>query len=219
MELQLKELKIGDFVEFVQRPVSIPRTDEISEGWHIIRCFPNLELEASIGLNLRGYEAYCPSEYPLVRSNRMENGRRVMVVRAKAMLPGYAFVRFRSGDWDFEGVRRVRGVSDFMRKMDSRGEMVPAGLKDSEVEKMRQEDALAFERYQKEQARRVAEAAAKASGKPEVEFERGKLVRVDGPTGETWIGTMLEKRGTKRIQVLKDNAKIIVPHSRVHPLE
>jgi transcription antitermination factor NusG len=191
----------------------------ISSGWHIIRCLPNLELTASIGLNARGYQAYCPSEYAMVRTNRIENGRRVMTMRPKAMLPGYAFVRFASGNWDFEGVRRVKGVSDFMRKMDSRGEMVPAGLTYAEVEKMRQEDALAFAAYQKEQARRDAEAAAKASGKPEVEFAVGKVVRVDGPTGEPWIATMLEERGTKRIQVLKDNAKIIVPHSRIHPFE
>lgn len=195
-----------------QRPV-------INSGWHIVLCEPNQEICVSIALNVRGYESFCPAEYRPQRTNRTENGRRVYENRAKAMIPGYDFVRFEHGQWDFEGVKAVRGVRGFMKVADSHGEMVPAGLSASEVDRLKWEDASAFESYQRLMAKRAADEAARLSGKPEVEFEEGKRVRVEGPTGEEWIGVMLQQRGSGRVQILRDNMKIILPHSKIHSLE
>lgn len=191
----------------------------INSGWHIVLCEPNVELNVSIALNVRGFESFCPAEYRRQRTNRTENGRRVYENRARAMIPGYNFVRFEPGLWDFNGVRRVKGVRDFMKKADSRGEMVPAGLTPDDIDKLKSADALAFQKHQAHMAKIAAEEAARIAGKPEVEFEHGKQVRVDGPLGEDWIGTMLQQRGTKRVQVLVNNASIIVPHHKIHALE
>lgn len=206
MGYELQEL------EALVEPDQAPQTSTIASGWHILRCQPNLEIVAVLGLNERGFEAYCPEEYHLVRTNKVENGRRVRVMRPRAMITGYAFVRFDAGAWDFEGVRRVKGVGDFLRING-----YPAGLSLSEVHRLRAVHAIELEKYHREVARRAAEAEGR--GKPEVEFEAGKQVRVDGPTGEPWIATMLQERGSRRVQVMVDNAKIIVEHSRIHELE
>jgi transcription antitermination factor NusG len=197
-------------------PKREPAREVINAGWHILRCMPNMELCVSIALNVRGYESFCPAEYRPQRTNRMENGRRVMESRARAMITGYDFIRFDAGKWDFEGVRRVKGVIDFM-KIEGR----PAGLMASEIDRLKALDAAAFERHSRDLARKAAEAAARAAGKsiPEVEFEAGKEVRVDGPTGEDWVGVMVRQRGNNRIEILRQNAKIIVPHSRIHMLD
>jgi hypothetical protein len=106
-----------------------------------------------------------------------------------------------------------------MKIADRHGEMVPAGLSASDVDRLKAEDAAAFVKHQALMAKRAAEEAARLAGKPEVEFEQGKAVRVDGPTGEAWIGVMLQQRGSNRVAILRDNAKIIVPHSRIHSIE
>lgn len=189
-------------------------TTAIKSGWHILRCQPNMEITAAEALNIRGFDAYCPEEYHLVRTNKTENGRRVRAMKPRAMITGYAFVRFEPGAWDFEGVRRVKGVGDFLRIGG-----YPGGLTLDEVDGLRTVHRAELDKYEREVARRAAEDAAKAQGKPEVKFERGKQVCVDGPTGESWIATMLQERGNRRVQVMVDNAKIIVDHSRVHEME
>lgn len=192
---------------------SKPEPEVIKEGWHILRFVPNMELCASIALNVRDYETFCPAEYKPQRTNRMENGRRVTESRARAMITGYGFIRFDPGHWDFEGVRRIKGVIDFMKI-----EGKPAGLRHSEVERFRALDAAEFARHQREMARKAAEEADRASGKPEVAFEQGKEVQIDGPLGERWIGRMMQQRGAGRVVILRENAKIIVPHTRIHEI-
>jgi transcription antitermination factor NusG len=135
------------------------------------------------------------------------------------MIPGYGFVRFKPGQLDFEGVRKVRGVRGFMKIADRNGDLVPAGLSDEEVNKLKSADAEAFRKHQILMAKRAAEEAARLAGKPEVEFEEGKEVRIEGPLGETWIGKMLQQRGAKRVVILRDNAKIIVSANKIHKLE
>jgi transcription antitermination factor NusG len=193
------------------QPVREPQI--IITGWHIVLCEPNVEIQTSIMLNVRGFESFCPAEYRPQRTNRMENGRRVMETRAKAMIPGYSFLRFDEGKWDFDGVRRVKGVREFMKI-----EGKPAGLHHREVDRFKALDAKEFQRHRNEMARKAEEEAARAAGKPEVEFKEGKEVRVDGPLGESWIGKMLQQRGAGRVVILRGNAKIIVPHTRVHEL-
>jgi transcription antitermination factor NusG len=202
---------VQELQELVEPKIE-PEPAVIRSGWHILRCQPNMEIIAAGGLNDRGFEAYCPEEYHLVRTNKVENGRRVRVMKPRAMITGYAFVRFDAGAWDFEGVRRVKGVGDFLRING-----YPAGLSLSEVRRLRAVHAMELEKYNREVARCVAEAEGR--GKPEVAFEVGKQVRVDGPTGEPWIATMLQERGARRVQVLFANAKIIVEHSRIHEME
>jgi transcription antitermination factor NusG len=202
-------------VQKIQKVVE-PETERlvITSGWHILRCLSNVEIQISIMLNVRGYESFCPAEYRPQRTNRMENGRRVMETRARAMITGYGFVRFDHDAWDFDGVRRVKGVIDFMKI-----EGKPAGLHDHEIDRFKALDAAEFIRHQREMARKAADEAARLSGKPEVTFEQGKQVRVDGPLGEAWIGVMMQQRGAGRVAILRENAKIIVPHNRIHGIE
>jgi transcription antitermination factor NusG len=186
----------------------------ITSGWHIVRCLPNMEINVSDMLTVRGYESFCPVEYRPQRTNGVKNGRRVMEPRAIAMITGYDFVRFDHGDWDFEGVRRVKGVIDFLKI-----EGKPAGLHHREVDRFKALDAEEFIRHQREMARNATDKAARLSGKPEVAFEQGKQVRVDGPLGEAWIGVMMQQRGAGRVAIMRENAKIIVPHNRIHGME
>jgi transcription antitermination factor NusG len=173
-----------------------------------------MEIVAAKGLTDRGFAAFCPEEYQAVRTNKVENGRRVRVLRPRAMITGYSFVRFDVGAWDFEGVRRVKGVGDFLRVNG-----MPAGLTSSEVARIHFVHNEELAKYRREMARLAAEEAARLSGKPAVAFEAGKRVRVDGPTGEPWIATMLQERGARRVQVMVDNAKIIVEHYRIREME
>ncbi|WP_375414639.1 transcription termination/antitermination protein NusG [uncultured Bradyrhizobium sp.] len=190
----------------------------INSGWHIVLCEPNVEIQVSIALNVRGYESFCPAEHRPQRTNRTKNGRRVYEDRAKAMIPGYNFVRFEYRKWDFEGVKAVRGVRGFMKVADRHGDMVPAGLSGADIERLRAEDEAAFVRHQALMAKRATDEADRIAGKPEVEFEAGKQVRIDGPTGERWVGVMVRQRGSSRVELLRANAKIIVPHSKIHNL-
>jgi transcription antitermination factor NusG len=186
----------------------------IESGWHILRCQPAMEIKACEGLTDRGFEAYCPVEYQLTATNRVENGRRVRELRPRALITGYMFLQLDRDEWDARRGHEVRGVGKFLM-INGRS----AGLTHAEVARLRVVDAEEFAKYQRDVAKRAAEAAAKASGKPQVEFEQGKTVRVDGPTGEPWIATMLQERGARRIQVMVNNAKIIVEHYRVHEME
>lgn len=186
----------------------------INSGWHIVLCEPNMELTADEGLRIRGFESFCPSEYADTKTNRMENGRRVRVMRPKAMITGYDFVRFETGKWDFDGVRRVKGVRDFMKI-----EGKPAGLLPKEIDRLKFLHVQAHEKHEAYLAKKLAQELAYETGEPEVEFERGKMVRVDGPLGEEWIAEMVQQRGSNRVAVLWKNAKIIVDHRRVHSIE
>jgi transcription antitermination factor NusG len=132
-------------------------TTTINSGWHILRCAPNMEIIAAQGLTDRGFEAYCPEEYHHVRTNKVENGRRVRVMKPRAMITGYAFVHFEPGHWDFDGVKRVRGVGDFLRRYGT-----PLGLSAAEIHTLRMVHASELDKYNRELARRAADDAAKA---------------------------------------------------------
>lgn len=192
----------------------------ISSGFRILRVQPNLEIGVAAELDYRKLTTFCPEEYRLVRTNKVENGRRVRVPRPVAMITGYIFVQIQDDDeWRARRGDEVRGVGKFLQiKMQSEG-LRYAGLSHLDIDKLRAVHADELAKYEREMARRAAEAAAKLSGKPTVAFEVGKQVRVDGPTGEPWIATMLQERGARRVQVMVDNAKIIVEHSRVHEIE
>lgn len=188
----------------------------ISSGYRILRAQPNMEVGVAHTLNDRGIDAFCPEEYRLVRTNKVENGRRVRVPRPVAMITGYIFVKLRDDDeWYERRGHEVRGIGKFLQINGKH-----AGLRNSEIEQLRAVHAVELAKYEREVARRAADAAAKLSGKPTVPFEAGKQVRVDGPTGEPWIATMLQERGARRVQVMLDNAKVVVvEHSRVHEVE
>ncbi len=173
-----------------------------------------MEIKACEGLTDRGFEAYCPVEYQMTRTNKVENGRRVRELRPRALITGYMFLQLFHGEWDVRRGHEVRGVSDFLKINGGY-----AGLSFDEIDRLRATDAEQLAKFQRAEAKRAAEDAAKAAGKAIVPFKPGKTVRVDGPTGESWIATMIEERGARRIQVLYDNARIIVEHHRVHEMD
>lgn len=203
--------ELQDLIE----PKIEPSRAVISSGWRILRIQPNMEIFVAETLSDRKLKAFCPEEYRFVRTNRVENGRRIRVPRPVAMITGYIFVHIQDDDeWRECRGDEVRGVGKFLQINGK-----PAGLRNAEIDQLRAVHAVELAKYEREMARRAAEAAAKASGKPEVAFEAGKRVHVDGPTGEPWIATMLQERGARRVQVMVDNAKIIVEHYRIREIE
>jgi hypothetical protein len=192
-----------------------------NSGYLILRFMPNMEIPGCSLLNDRSsgrWEAFSPEEYRLARTNKVENGRRVRTLRPHAMITGYGFLRF-AGGWDVDDLNEVRHVlrdkGDFWTRYRK-----PMGLTVAEVDRLRSVHAEELAKYQRQVARREAEDAAKIAGKPTVAFERGKQVLVDSPTGEPWIATMLQERGSRRVAVMLENARVmILEHSRVHEVE
>jgi transcription antitermination factor NusG len=202
-------------LEELVNPKIEPNRAVINSGYRILRVQPSLEIGIAAELNYRKLSTFCPEEYRLIRTNKVENGRRIRVPRPVAMITGYIFVQLQDDDeWRERRGHEVRGVGKFLQINGK-----PAGLRNSEIEQLHAVHVVEVAKYEREIARRAAEAAAKLSGKPTVAFEAGKQVRVDGPTGEPWIATMLQERGSRRVQVMVDNAKIIVEHSRIHEIE
>lgn len=191
---------------------------ESASGYLILRFMPNMEISGTAALNEASagkWDAFSPEEYRLARTNRIENGRRVRALRPHAMITGYGFIRF-AGAWDLDDMNDVRRVlrhkGDFWTRNGN-----PMGLTVPEVDRLRGVHAEELAKYQREVARRAAEEAAKLAGKATIEFVPGKQVRVDGPTGEPWIATMLQERGSRRVAVMLENARVmVVEHYRVH---
>lgn len=190
---------------------------ETRSGFLILRFVPNAEISSCGLLNRRSdgrWDAFSPEEYRLARTNKIENGRRVRALRPHAMITGYGFLRF-SGQWDLDDMNDVRRIlrdkGDFWTRAGK-----PMGLTASEVDRLRSVHAEELAKYERETARRAAQEAAKLAGKPTVPFEQGKQVMVDSPTGAPWIATMLQERGSKRVAVMLENARVmVVEHYRV----
>jgi hypothetical protein len=214
----MRDTDVQELQDLIAPKIEMSRA-VISSGYRILRVQPNLEIGVASELNYLKLSTFCPEEYRLVRTNKVENGRRVRVPRPVAMITGYVFVQVSDDDeWRERRGHEVRGVGKFLQVVHPTG-LRYGGLSNSEIERLRAVHAIETAKYEREIARRAAEAAARASGKPTVVFEAGKQVRVDGPTGEPWIATMLQERGARRVQVMVDNAKIIVEHARIHELE
>lgn len=118
MLAELRDLKVGDFVEFVE--VEMPRIEPPSQmtdvaDWFVMQTEPQQDLTTVWRLHELGLEMFVPVIRRRVKTGRIgKNGHKVTRVIAKPMFPGYGFLRT-VGVTDHRKIEDVRGVRDFMR--------------------------------------------------------------------------------------------------------
>lgn len=97
---------IGDFVEFVERPV---KNISIPKLWYLLRLHPNFDLKAERQLHERGISAYVPKENQTVRTTWNRK-----VVRTVPLFPGAMFVP--DCDADIAKLKRsADGIGGFVK--------------------------------------------------------------------------------------------------------
>lgn len=194
----------------IKRPAPpLPEKPTIATGWHILLCMPSRELTAVSGMIARGFNGRCPCDYMRRRTGRIDaNGRPVLSLEPspKAMIPGYAFVKFDPLNLDYDGVKAIPGIRNFYRLVTA-DPLKPkyAGLRDAEMEDLRTADRLAFERFQES-------VRPKSKQKPAVEFEPGKEVRFTTKFGKEIYGQMTQKKGGGMVKIITESASYLVPH-------
>ncbi len=111
-----KDLKIGDFIEFVDLPAPIePAATEAEPWWFVVQTLAQQDLTTVWRLHELGLELYVPVIRKRVKTGRIgKNGHKVTRVIPKPMFPGYGFLRT-TGVGDHRTIEEVRGVSGFMR--------------------------------------------------------------------------------------------------------
>lgn len=128
--VDLKSLKPGDFVEFVDVAPRIapPAPSGEPEAWFVMLTEPQQDLTTVWRLHELGLEMFVPVIRRRVKTGRIgKNGHKVTRVIVKPMFPGYGFLRAsETNDPDALRFRDdgggVRGVRDFMK--DVRGNPV-----------------------------------------------------------------------------------------------
>jgi transcription antitermination factor NusG len=185
------------------------RAKRVSSGWHIVLCEPNRELVAVAGMTARGFEAMCPADYIRRRTGRRDAaGRPVLSTEPtpKAMIPGYAFVRFTSGPADHAGVKATPGVRGFQMMVVGEGRERCYGiLTVNEVDDLRLADEINFDRFR-------LSVMPKAARKPDVAFEVGKMVHFTTKFGQEIYGQMTQKKGGGMVKVISDHMSYLVSH-------
>lgn len=157
--------------------------------WYVMLTAPQQDITTVWRLHELGLELFVPVVRRRVKTGRTgRNGHKVTRTIAKPMFPGYGFLRD-TGSWEFEGVRNVRGVREFMRN--ELGKPV----------KLAHQAVLAVFRKQiEEQQKWLAEAGARRGAK----WKKGDTVRVD-EDGGAYAGLLatVDKIDSKgRIEIL-----------------
>lgn len=137
------EVQIGDVVDHVD---VAPKSCLMLIGparWYVLRVIPMQETRAARELILAGYRSKSFKVYrraPLGR--RSADGRREIIEVERPMMPGYVLCDLREGIHDFNGVKGVKGVIDFLR-MD--GHVRVAG--DADIARMEAAEASEYAKY------------------------------------------------------------------------
>lgn len=170
------------------------------------RCFiyttqPMREATATAGLIANRFNALCPMVYkPKAvfdrhgRHLKDEHGKKIWKKIEEPMFRGYGLVIFPVGAEAFEAVRRVPGVSSFVRQIDARGDMAPAPLPLALVVAIRREEERQLSEY--ELAQRTG------SDKLKIPFVAGGSARIDGGPYDDWVGKMVKLTKSGRITLL-----------------
>lgn len=112
--VDLKDLRVGDFVEFVDRTPRACLVSTVPEAWHIVLIEPQQELTTGWRLHELGLELYSPIVRRQVKTGKMnKSGRKVMRVAPRPMFPGYGFLPT-TAVTDLNIIREVKGVRDFL---------------------------------------------------------------------------------------------------------
>ena len=181
----------------------------INTGWHILLCQPNRELTAVAGLTDRGFEAMCPASYMRRRTGKRDASGQVVMSKEpwpKAMMPGYAFVKFETAEPDYDGVKKAPGVRGFYRVV-GENPLKPryAVLSDNQIADLREADQIAFDAFQQS-------VMPKSKRKPDVEFVAGKSVRFTTKFGQEIYGQMLQKKGGGMVKIMAEHMSYLVSH-------
>lgn len=170
------------------------------------RCFifiaePQREKTAVVGLVARRFKAMCPMVYKARaikdragRHLKDENGRKMWKKIEEPMFRGYGLITFQVGHEAFEEARKVPGVSAFVRKINSAGEMAPAALLPAVVDAIRREEERQMSAY--ELAQRTG------SDKLKIPFVAGGVARIDGGPYDDWVGKMQKLSKSGRVTLL-----------------
>jgi transcriptional antiterminator NusG len=163
------EVQVGDVVGLVD---VAPKTCAVLVGparWYVLRVIPMRETVAARELILAGYRSKAFKVYrraPLGR--RGADGRREIIEVERPMMPGYVLCDLREGIHDFNGVKKVKGIIDFLR-MDGHVRVAS----DSDVQRMAAAEASEYAKYL---------AAIAPKPKVRTDLEVGETVRIsDGP--------------------------------------
>jgi transcription antitermination factor NusG len=204
MAVQLKDLQVGDFVEFVDVAPKIEALTPSQEpaSWFVIETEPQQDLTTVWRLHELGIELYVPVIRRRVKTGRTgKNGQKMTRVIAKPMFPGYGFLRT-IGVSDYRKIEDVRGVRGFM--LDVAGNPV----------KLPHQAVMAvFQKQIQEHQEWLQTAGARRGAK----WKKGDRVRVD-VDGGVYAGLIatVDKIDTKgRIQVLLGMIRHTLPADMV----
>ncbi|MGY3359764.1 transcription antitermination factor NusG [Bradyrhizobium sp. GM0.4] len=204
MAVQLSDLKIGDFVEFVDLPPPAKPQQQHGESsdWYVMETEPQQDMTTVWRLHELGLELFVPVIRRRVKTGRTgKNGHKVTRVIAKPMFPGYGFLRT-IGINDYRTVEDVRGVRGFM--LDIMGN--PVKLPNAAV-------VAVFRKQMQEQQAWLAETR----GSRGVLWKRGDQVRVDADGGAyAGLVATVDRIDTKgRIEVLLGMIRHTLPAEMV----
>lgn len=137
------EVEIGDIVDHVD---VAPKSCPVLVGparWYVLRVIPMQEAKAAQELIYAGFRSKSFKVYrraPLGR--RGADGRREVIEIERPMMPGYVLCDLREGIHNFNGVKGVKGIVDFLR-MDGHVRVAS----DSDVARMEAAEASEFAKY------------------------------------------------------------------------
>jgi transcription antitermination factor NusG len=203
--VDLKELKIGDFVEFVDIVLPAPPVPVLSgdpAAWFVMLTEPQQDLTTVWRLHELGLEMFVPVIRRRVKTGRIgKNGHKVTRVIAKPMFPGYGFLRI-TGIRDYDAIKDVRGVRDFM--LDVAGN--PVKLPHAAVWAVFQKQLQEHQKWLQE-----------VGGRRGTAWKRGDQVRVD-EDGGAYAGLVatIDKIDSKgRIEILLGMIRTSLPADMV----
>lgn len=183
------ELEIGDVVDHVS---TAPKSCPVLVGparWYVLRVIPMQETRAARELILAGYRSKSFKVYrraPLGR--RGADGRREVIEVERPMMPGYVLCDLRDGVHNFNGVKKVKGVLDFLR-MDGYVRVAS----DADVARMEAAEASEYAKY-------LISISPKA--KVRTDLEVGEHIRItEGPFAH-FSAQIAQLDGRGRVEVL-----------------
>jgi transcription antitermination factor NusG len=167
--VDLKSLKVGDFVEFVDivpRGAVVMQSLEPAE-WFVVQTEPQQDLTTVWRLHELGLEMFVPVIRRRVKTGRIgKNGQKVTRIIAKPMFPGYGFLR--DTGTSIAAILATRGVSGLMKTVDDRFVKLP-----------HQAVIAVFQKQMQEHHEFLQAAGARRGAR----WKKGDLVRLDAECG------------------------------------
>lgn len=205
MAVQLRDLKIGDFVGFVEvAPPIVEKPEPLGDpdAWFVMEIEPQQDLTTVWRLHEIGERPFVPVVRRRVKTGRIgRNGQKTTRIIAKPMFPGYGFLPANVHS-SLSAVLATRGVRDFMRTESGALVTLP-----------HQAMMAVFNKQMQEQMEWLQAVGARRGAL----WKKGDLVRVD-EDGGAYAGLIatVDKIDSKgRIQVLLGMIRHTLPAEMV----